>query len=141
MISIAVPELEAGILTISPDTYFTLPDGAVVTALVGVVVFVLPESFVQPAIRTQEIRRNTKLETRRFFLFIVLNEQGDYFKKSFYRFSRNAQCQAKSSLGSHPRHFGSLKNTIPPEQVIRDHRSKRRGGMGGTVPSFILPVL
>ena len=85
MISIAVPELEVGILTISPDTYFTLPEGAVVTALVWVV-FVVLESFVHPVIRTQEIRSNTRLDTRRFFLFIVLNEQGDYFKKSFYSY-------------------------------------------------------
>jgi hypothetical protein len=86
MISIAVPELEVGILTISPDTYFALPDGAVVTALVWVVVFVVLELFVQPVMRTQEIRSNTRLETRRFFLFIVLNEQGNYFKKSFYSY-------------------------------------------------------
>jgi hypothetical protein len=86
MISIAVPELELGILTISPDTYFALPDGAVVTALVWVVVFVVLELFVHPVMRTQEIRSNTRLETRRFFLFIVLNEQGDYFKKSFYSY-------------------------------------------------------
>jgi hypothetical protein len=85
MISIAVPELEVGILTISPVTYFTLPEGAVVTALVWVV-FVVLESFVHPVIRTQEIRSNTRLDTRRFFLFIVLNEQGDYFKKSFYSY-------------------------------------------------------
>ena len=84
MISIAVPELDVGILTISPDTYFALPDGAVVTALVCVVVFIVLELFVQPVMRTQEIRSNTRQETRRFFLFIVLNEQGDYFKKSFY---------------------------------------------------------
>jgi hypothetical protein len=86
MISIAVPELELGILTISPDTYFALPDGAVVTALVWAVVFVVLELFVHPVMRTQEIRSNTRLETRRFFLFIVLNEQGDYFKKSFYSY-------------------------------------------------------
>jgi len=84
MISIAVPELEVGILTISPDTYFTLPEGAVVTALVWVVVFVVLELFVQPAMRTQEIRSTTKPDTRRVFLFIVLTEPGDYFKKSFY---------------------------------------------------------
>jgi hypothetical protein len=83
MISIAVPEMDLGILTISPDTYFALPDEAVVTALVCVVVFVVPESFVQPVMRTQETRSNTRLETMRFFLFIVLNEQGEYFKKSF----------------------------------------------------------
>jgi hypothetical protein len=83
MISIAVAALDVGILTISPDTYFALPDGAVVTALVWVVFFV-PESFVQPVNRTQEIRSNTRLDTMIFFLFIVLNEQGDYFKKSFY---------------------------------------------------------
>jgi hypothetical protein len=83
MISIAVAALDVGILTISPDTYFALPDGAVATALVWVVFFV-PESFVQPVNRTQEIRSNTRLDTMIFFLFIVLNEQGDYFKKSFY---------------------------------------------------------
>jgi hypothetical protein len=83
MISIAVAALDVGILTISPDTYFALPDGAVVTTLVWVVFFV-PESFVQPVNRTQEIRSNTRLDTMIFFLFIVLNEQGDYFKKSFY---------------------------------------------------------
>jgi hypothetical protein len=86
MISIAVPELEVGILTISPDTYFTLPDGAVVTTLVCVVVFVVLGLFVQPVIRTQEIRSNTKPDISRVFLFIVLTEPGDYFKKSFYTY-------------------------------------------------------
>ena len=86
MISIAVPELELGILTISPDTYFALPDGAVVPTLVCVVVFVVLELFVQPVMRTQEIRSNTRPDTRRFFLFIVLTEPGDYFKKSFYSY-------------------------------------------------------
>jgi hypothetical protein len=85
MISIAVAALDVGILTISPDTYFALPDGAVVTALVWVVFFV-PESFVQPVNRTQEIRSNTRLHTTIFFLFIILNEQRDYFKKSFYSY-------------------------------------------------------
>jgi hypothetical protein len=84
MISIAVPELEVGILTMSPATYFALPDGAVVTALVWVVVVVVPESFVQPVMRTQEIRSKTRPDTRRVFLFIVVTEPGDYFKKSFY---------------------------------------------------------
>jgi hypothetical protein len=86
MISIAVTELEVGILTISPDTYFALPDGAVVATLVCVVVFVVLELFVQPVIRTQEIRRNTRPDTSRVFLFIVLTEPGDYFKKSFYSY-------------------------------------------------------
>jgi hypothetical protein len=83
MISHAVCELAFGFLTISPDLYSAAVDGAVVTRLVCGVVFVVPESFVQPVNRTQEIRSNTRLETRRFFLFIVLNEQRDYFKKSF----------------------------------------------------------
>jgi len=83
MISHAVCELAFGFLTISPDLYSAAVDGAVVTRLVCGVVFVVPEPFVQPVNRTQDIRSNTRLETRRFFLFIVLNEQGDYFKKSF----------------------------------------------------------
>ena len=33
--------------------------------------------------------------------------------------------------GFHPRRFGSPRNAIIPEQVIRHHRNKRRGGMGG----------
>jgi len=37
--------------------------------------------------------------------------------------------------GVHPRHFGSPKNTITPEQVIRHHRSKRKGGKGGQARS------
>jgi hypothetical protein len=86
MISIAVTELELGILTISPDTYFALPDGAVVPTLVCVVVFVVLELFVQPVIRTQEIRSNTRPDTSRVFLFIVLTEPDDYFKKSFYTY-------------------------------------------------------
>jgi hypothetical protein len=84
MISIAVAALDVGILTISPDTYFALPDGAVVPTLVCVVVFVVLELVVQPVIRTQEIRSNTRPDTRRVFLFIVLTKPGDYFKKSFY---------------------------------------------------------
>jgi hypothetical protein len=84
MISVAVPELEVGILTISPDTNFAPPAVAVVTVLAGVVVFVGPESFVHPVIRTLEIRRNTRQDITRVFLFIVVTEPGDYFKKSFY---------------------------------------------------------
>jgi hypothetical protein len=84
MISIAVAALELGILTISPDTYFALPDGEGVPTVVWVVVFVVPELSVQPAKRTQEIRSTTRPVTRTGFLFIVLSEPGDYFKKSFY---------------------------------------------------------
>jgi hypothetical protein len=84
IISIAVAALEPGILTISPDTYFALPEGEVVTTLVWLVVFVVPELFVQPVKRTQEIRSTTRADTRRAFLFMVLTEPGDYFKKSFY---------------------------------------------------------
>jgi hypothetical protein len=83
MISIAVAALEPGILTISPDTYFALPEGEVVTTLVWLVVFVVPELFVKPVKRTQEIRSTTRADTRRVFLFMVLTEPGDYFKKSF----------------------------------------------------------
>jgi len=83
MISIAVGELELGILTISPDTYFALPEGAGVAAVVCVVAFEVSELSVQPVKRTQEIRINTRPDTRRVFLFIVLNEPEDYFKKSF----------------------------------------------------------
>jgi hypothetical protein len=84
MISIAVAELEEGILTISPDTYFALPDGEGVPTVVWVVVFVVLELSVQPAERTQEIRSTTRPVTRIVFLFIVLTEPGDYFKKSIY---------------------------------------------------------
>ena len=84
IISIAVAALEPGILTISPDTYFALPDGEVVTMLAAVVVFVVLELSVQPVIRTQEIRSTTRPDTKRVFLFIVLTERGDYFKKSIY---------------------------------------------------------
>jgi hypothetical protein len=80
----AVAAVEVGILTISPDTYFALPDGEVVTTLVWVVVFEVPELFVHPVKRTQEIRSTTRPVTRIVFLFIVLTEPGDYFKKSFY---------------------------------------------------------
>ena len=80
----AVAALELGILTISPDTYFALPDGAVVTTPVGVVVFFVLELSVQPLIRTQEIRSTARPDTRSVFLFMVLTETGDYFKKSFY---------------------------------------------------------
>jgi hypothetical protein len=86
MISTAVTEVEVGILTISPDTYFALPDGGVVPTLVCVVVFVVLELFVQPVKRTQEIRSNTRPDTSRVFLFIVLTEPGDYFKKSLYTY-------------------------------------------------------
>jgi hypothetical protein len=86
IISIAVAALEPGILTISPDTYFALPDGEVVTTLAGVVVLVVLELSVQPEIRTQEIRSTTRPDTRRVFLFIVLTERGDYFKKSIYSY-------------------------------------------------------
>jgi hypothetical protein len=34
-------------------------------------------------------------------------------------------------MGFHPRRFGSPKNAITPEQVIRHHRSQRKGGKGG----------
>jgi hypothetical protein len=84
MISIAVAALELGILTISPDTYFALPDGEGVPTVVWVVVFVVLELSVQPAKRTQEIRSTTRPVTRIGFLFIVLTKPGDYFKKSFY---------------------------------------------------------
>ena len=84
MISIAVAALEPGILTISPVTYFALPDGEGVPTLVWVVVFVVPGLSVHPAMRTQEIRSTTRPDTRRVFLFMVLTEPGDYFKKSFY---------------------------------------------------------
>jgi hypothetical protein len=84
MIRIAVTALELGILTISPDTYFAPPERAVITGLGCVVVFVELELFVQPVKRTQEIRSITRLVTWRVFLFIVLTEPGDYFKKSFY---------------------------------------------------------
>ena len=86
MISIAVVALEVGILTISPGTYFALPEGAVVTTLVGVVVFVELELPVQPVKRTQEIRSTTRPDTKKVFLFIVLTEPEDYFKKSFYAY-------------------------------------------------------
>ena len=86
IISIAVAALEPGILTISPDTYFALPDGEVVTPPDGVVVFVVLELSVQPEIRTQKIRSTTRPDTRRLFLFIVLTERGDYFKKSIYSY-------------------------------------------------------
>jgi hypothetical protein len=72
IISLAMAALEPGILTISPDTYFALPDGEVVTTPVVVVVFVVLELSVQPVIRTQEIRSTTRPDTRRVFLFIVL---------------------------------------------------------------------
>jgi hypothetical protein len=84
IISMAVAALELGILTISPATYFALPDGAVVTTPVGVVVFFVLELSVQPLIRTQEIRSTARPDTRSVFLFMVLTETGDYFKKSFY---------------------------------------------------------
>jgi len=84
MISIAVAALELGILTISPDTYFALPDGEGVPTVVWVEVFVVLELSVQPAKRTQEIRSTTRPVTRIGFLFIVLTKPGDYFKKSFY---------------------------------------------------------
>ena len=71
MISIAVTALELGFLTISPDTYFTLPDGAVVTTLDCVVVFVVLELFVQPVIRTLEIRSNTKPDISILFISVV----------------------------------------------------------------------
>jgi hypothetical protein len=39
-------------------------------------------------------------------------------------------------MGFHPRRFGSPKNAITPEQVIR-HRSQRRGGKGGQILSHL----
>jgi hypothetical protein len=86
MIRIAVMALELGILTISPDTYFAPPERAVVTGLGWVVVFVELELSVQPVKRTQEIRSNTRPVIWRVFLFMVLTEPGDYFKKSFYAY-------------------------------------------------------
>jgi hypothetical protein len=56
----------------------------VVTALGCFVVFVVLELSVQPVKKTQEIRSNIRPDTSSVFVFIVLNEQGDYFKKSFY---------------------------------------------------------
>jgi hypothetical protein len=56
----------------------------VVTALGCFVVFVVLELSVQPVKRTQEIRSNIRPDTSSVFVFIVLTEPGDYFKKSFY---------------------------------------------------------
>lgn len=70
----------AGFRTISPVIYFGLPG----TDVICVVVFAVPALSVQPVKRTQEIRSTTRADTRRIFLFIVLNVQKDYFKKSLY---------------------------------------------------------
>ncbi len=85
MISIAVAELELRSFTISPETYFAFPEGAVVTALVFVVVFVVLEFSVHPVKKTQEIRSNTRPHTRRVFLFMVFNSPGNYLKNRFTR--------------------------------------------------------
>jgi hypothetical protein len=74
MISIAVAAVDVGILTISPDTYFALPDGEGVPTFVWFVVFAVLELFVQPARSTHEIRSTTRPDTRSVFLFIVLTE-------------------------------------------------------------------
>jgi hypothetical protein len=72
----------AGFRTISPVTYFGLPG----TDVTCVVVFAVEELSVHPVKRTQEIRSNTRQDTSRIFLFILLNVPEDYFKKSLYAY-------------------------------------------------------
>jgi len=64
------------------------------------------------------------------------------YREQILQLCRNAQLLGKRSRGFHPLRFGSLKNAITPEQVIRHHR-KRRGSFGGTgtFPTIILLVL
>jgi hypothetical protein len=56
---------------------------------------------------------------------------------SLEMFSKNLNAQQ----GFYPHRFGSPHNAIPPEQVIRHHRSKRRGGMGGQALSPPSPYM
>ena len=60
----------------------------------------------------------------------------DFYIKSFFyretRFFRSVEMFKKNlnAQGFHPRRLGSPKNAITLEQVLRHHRSKRRGGRG-----------
>ncbi len=68
---------------------------------------------------------------------ILLYTKDSRIISEYYDFhGGNAQLQAKRSRGFHPRRCGS-PNAITPEQVLRHHPSKHRGGMGGQALSIL----
>lgn len=88
MTSHAVSWPPFGLLTISPDIYCAAED-SVVCVRVAVefgweVVFAELELLVHAVINTQAMIRKSMAEISLAVLFILLNEPGEYFKKSFH---------------------------------------------------------
>jgi hypothetical protein len=83
MITHAVSGLPFGFLTISPAEYSAPVDGDFVTLVICGVVFPVPELSVQAVIKTHPMMRKN-IEIIEAVLFIILNREGEYFKKSFY---------------------------------------------------------
>ena len=82
MTSHAVSGLPFGFLTISPAEYSAPVDGDFVTLVICGVVFPVPELSMQAEIKTHPIMRKSR-EIIAAVLFMVLNWEGKYFKKSF----------------------------------------------------------
>jgi hypothetical protein len=83
MISHAVSGLPFGFLTISPAEYSAPVDGDFVTLVICGVVFPVTELSMQAEIKTHPIMRKSR-EIIGAVLFMVLNWEGKYFKKSFH---------------------------------------------------------
>jgi hypothetical protein len=63
------------------------------------------------------------------------------FYKSIFLLCSPVKKKSERSWGFHPPPLRLPPNAIPPEQGIRQHRIKRRGGKGGQElpPSLVLP--